>query len=328
MRRTWMFLMMTCLIAALAAAGWLYSRVTSLHAPLAAVEMMIPPGAASARIARQLEQQGVITSSLAMRLWFRLQGADHNLKSGLYRFDKADSINGIMQRLQRGDVMHFELTVPEGLRNDEVLQLLAAETDVPLQQWHNALVSLLPGEAEGRLLPETWEYTKPLDPVRFLRTMMQAQQKLLATLATDAAEQQRLRIIASVIEKETALDRERPLVSAAIHNRLKKGMPLQMDPTVIYGIYRTKGAFSGNIHRTDLTTDTPWNTYTRKGLPPTPICNPGKASLLAAAAPAAVDYLYFVADGSGGHAFAATLAEHERNVRKWVKLEEKRSHEK
>ncbi|PIW45889.1 MAG: endolytic transglycosylase MltG [Zetaproteobacteria bacterium CG12_big_fil_rev_8_21_14_0_65_54_13] len=326
MRKVLLLLFIFALVLSLAAAGWLYARVSASHAPSAPVEVMISPGAASAQIAHRLEQQGVITSSLALRLWLRLQQADQSLKSGLYRFEQADSIIGIMQRLQQGDVMHFNLTVPEGLRNDEVLQLLAAQTGVALQQWQQALNSLLSGETEGRLLPETWQYSKPLDPVRFLRTMIQAQQKLLHTLSPDAAVQQRLRIIASIIEKETALDRERPLVSAAIHNRLQRGMPLQMDPTVIYGIYRTQGAFSGNLHRKDLSSDTPWNSYTRRGLPPTPICNPGTASLLAAAAPAAVDYLYFVADGSGGHAFAATLAEHDRNVRRWVELEKRRDH--
>jgi len=107
---------------------------------------------------------------------------------------------------------------------------------------------------------------------------------------------------------------------------LKKGMALQMDPTVIYGIWRTKGQFSGNIHKKDLRTDTPWSTYTRKGLPPTPICNPGAASLRAAAAPANVPFLYFVADGSGGHQFAATLADHQANVARWVEMDRRRQH--
>lgn len=151
--------------------------------------------------------------------------------------------------------------------------------------------------------------------------MVQAQEKVLKEIKPESV--QRLRIIASIIEKETSLDKERPLVSAAIHNRLDLGMRLQMDPTVIYGIWKRDGVFSGNIQRKDLKTDTPWNTYTRKGLPPTPICNPGAASLRAAANPADVSYVYFVADGSGGHAFASTLAEHQANVKKWVKLERK-----
>jgi len=322
-------ILLICLMIPLALAGWLYWQASVLHAPGSAVEVMIPAGTSSGWIARKLELQGVIGSVPAFRLWVRLQHAGKDLRSGLYRFERADSMSGVLERLRQGDVMRFNITVPEGLRNDEVLSLLARDTGVPLKQWQAAFISLFKGkQAEGRLLPETWQYTRPLDPLRLLRTMAQAQQKLLNTLTKNPLKQQRLRIIASIIERETALNRERPLVSAVIYNRLRLGMPLQMDSTVIYGIYRTKGAFSGNIHRQDLTTDTPWNTYTHRGLPPTPICNPGKAALLAAAAPAAVNYLYFVADGSGGHAFAATLAEHERNVRQWVKIDRQRNHAK
>jgi len=308
------------------AAGWFYWQLDQQVQPQSAVEIVVPAGAGAAHIARQLAAQHVIDSPLAFRLWLKWNDAERTLKSGLYRFDKPESIEGVIHRLQQSDVVQFSVTVPEGLRTDEMLILLAAQTGVDVEQWQQALKQLIKGESEGRLLPETWQYTKPIEPLRILRTMMTAQQKLLDSLTTDAVEQKRLRIMASIIEKETALDRERPLVSAAIANRLRKGMPLQMDPTVIYGIYRTKGSFSGNIHRKDLRADTPWNSYTRKGLPPTPISNPGKASLRAAAAPAAVDYLFFVADGTGGHAFAATLAEHDRNVRQWVKIERSRQH--
>jgi UPF0755 protein len=113
-------------------------------------------------------------------------------------------------------------------------------------------------------------------------------------------------------------------VAAVIRNRLDKHMALQMDPTVIYGLWKEDGVFSGNLHKADMKRDTPWNTYTRKGLPPTPICNPGKASLLAAAHPAQVGYLYFVADGTGGHAFASDLKQHAENVRRWLKIERNR----
>ncbi|WP_238701202.1 endolytic transglycosylase MltG [Mariprofundus erugo] len=323
--RKLIWLLLALLLLPLAAGGWFYAQVGKPYAPASAVELMIPPGTASSHIARMLEEKGVVSSALVFRLWLRLNHGENGLKSGLYRFEHADSMRTIVQRLEKGDVMHFSVTVPEGLRNDEIIQLLATQTGVPVEKWQQSLKSLISGETEGRLLPETWEYTKPLDPQRLLKTIVQAQQQLLDSLTSDAEQQQRLRIMASVIEKETALDRERPLVSAAIHNRLKKGMPLQMDPTVIYGIYRTKGSFSGNIHKQDLSTDTLWNTYTRKGLPPTPICNPGAASLRAAAAPADVSYLYFVADGSGGHAFASTLAEHDKNVRQWVRIERQRN---
>jgi len=172
-------------------------------------------------------------------------------------------------------------------------------------------------------------YTQPVNPHAILKQMYDARAKVEADIASTMHwnDPQIItnRIMASIVEKETALPKERVWVAAAIHNRLNKNMPLQMDPTVIYGIYRTQGSFSGNIRRKDLKADTPWNTYTRKGLPKTPICNPSAESLRAAASPADVDYLYFVADGTGGHAFASTLAEHNANVRQWLKIERKRT---
>lgn len=306
-------------------AAWLYAQLTTLHAPPQTVEIEVPKGASSVKIARLLQQQQVITSDLIFRLLVRMQDAGGNLRSGYYHFSRAASMEQVLLRLQQGDVMRFQVTVPEGLRTDEMIKLLAEKTASDISDWQHELEKQLPGEAEGRLLPETYQYTKPIQPGQIIKAMIRAQQDVLSSLSVEPDEQNRLRIMASIIEKETALDKERPLVSAAIHNRIKKGMPLQMDPTVIYGIWRSKGSFSGNIRRRDLTTDTPWNTYTRKGLPPTPIASPGASSLRAAAAPAEVDYLFFVADGSGGHAFAATLAEHQANVKRWVKIERKRN---
>ncbi|MDQ6993870.1 MAG: endolytic transglycosylase MltG [Mariprofundus sp.] len=325
MRKMVVFVVILLLLVLLVSGGLFYQQLNRKQ-PVKAVDLLVPVGASSGQIARLLEQHQLIRSALSFRLWLRIKHLDQSLRSGVYHFEKPATMLEVIERLQQGDVMRFTVTVPEGLRSDEVLQLLADKTAVPLQKWRQALTTLVQGDSEGLLLPETWQYNKPLDAKRLLRTMIKAQQSVLDSLTMDSNEQMRLRIMASILEKETSLERERPLVSAAIHNRLRIGMPLQMDPTVIYGIYRTQGAFSGNIHRADLKKDTPWNSYTRKGLPPTPICNPGRASLLAAAAPAAVDYLYFVADGSGGHAFATTLAEHDRNVRQWVALERKRSH--
>lgn len=309
----------------LAPVFWLFWQGSVAHRPGSAVEVMIPKGASSIRIARMLQQADVISSALAFRFAVRLDGSAQALKSGLYYFEGDASIQDVINRLVAGDVMRFQVTVPEGLRNDEVLGLLAEKSGMALEQWQQAFSRVVPGGEEGMLLPETYQYTKPLDPSGLLGSMRRAQQQLLNELTPDATVQARLRIAASIIEKETRLDAERPLVSAVIRNRLSKGMPLQMDPTVIYGIWKTTGSFSGNIHRQDLTHDTPWNTYTRRGLPPTPIGNPGGASLRAAARPADVDYLYFVADGSGGHKFAATLAEHDANVKAWVQFE--RSHD-
>ncbi len=312
------------LLAGLAGAGWLYMKLDEALAPPAPVEVNIPRGASSSAIAQMLAERHVIDAPLLFRLYVRWTGEAGALRSGYYRFADPASLRDVVGRLTAGDVMHFQVTIPEGLRNDEILALLAGRTGLSLSLWQDALQALLPDAAEGRLLPETYQYTKPVDPKRLLRAMLVAQRQLLLELADSDAERQRLRIIASIIEKETALAEERPLVSAVIYNRLKRHMPLQMDPTVIYGIWKTQGSFSGNIHKRDLLRDTPWNTYTRRGLPPTPIGNPGAASLRAAARPADVDYLYFVADGTGGHLFASTLAEHQANVRRWVRIERQR----
>jgi UPF0755 protein len=292
--------------------------------------VMVEPGMASARVAARLEQAGVIPSATTFRWLARLSGKAARLKVGEYRFAGETSVHDVLAKIARGEVVHHQVTVPEGLRNDEVIALLARATDTEPGTWQSVLQRLLDGrEAEGRLLPETYDYTLPLKPELLLEQMLKAQRNLLVSLGVDhETEAERLLIIASIIEKETAIDSERPLVSSVIENRLhygSRGMPLQMDSTVIYGLWRTEGHFSGNLHKCDLRHDTPWNTYTRRGLPPTPICNPGAASLKAAAHPAESDYLYFVADGSGGHAFAVTGEEHNRNVRKWIQIDRERN---
>lgn len=324
-------LIVTLIVIAIVALGgaavWVYKQATAVHTPSGAIQIVIPKGASSGKIARLLHQQQVITSDFVFRLLVRMRDVGGHLHNGYYQFSKPASMEQVLSRLQQGDVMRFQVTVPEGLRTDQVLKLLAEKTASSVSDWQHALDKQLQGETEGRLLPETYQYTKPIQPEQIIKAMLRAQQDVLSELSPEPEVQDRLRIMASIIEKETALDEERPLVSAAIHNRLKKNMPLQMDPTVIYGIWRSRGSFSGNIRKQDLAADTAWNTYTRKGLPATPIGNPGAASLRAAAQPADVDYLYFVADGSGGHAFASTLAGHQKNVNRWMRIEKKRNRE-
>jgi peptidoglycan lytic transglycosylase G len=289
---------------------------------VAAVDVVIKPGSGSSQIANALQSAGVIDSKLAFKLLTRVTGKSASLKVGLYHFEGNLSLWDVLKKIERGEVIHFQVTVPEGLRTHDVLELVAEKTGSSLKDWRLALEELLPDqEWEGKLLPETYSYSKPVVPIALLEQMITAQRRVIASLVTNQLDAERLRIIASIIEKETGLDAERPLVSAAIRNRIERGMPLQMDPTVIYGIWRKDGSFSGNIRRKDLADDTPWNSYTRRGLPPTPICNPGAASLRAAAAPADVSYLYFVADGTGGHAFASTHEEHQANVKKWIRIE-------
>jgi len=326
MKKVILFVLVATVLVAGAGIGWFYLQTRAHHAPQQPVEVMIPKGASSINIARLLAEHDVIGSPLAFRLQLRLDGKGAYLRSGLYRFDQAATMAAVIARLTQGDVMHFKVTIPEGLRTDEVIHLLAEKTATDEKQWQAAVKKLFPVDAEGRLLPETYQYTKPVRMAYMLKSMADAQQKILAELSEYAAVRNKLRIMASIIEKETMLAKERPIVAAVIRNRLQKHMALQMDPTVIYGIWRTQGKFSGNIHKKDLRTDTPWSTYTRKGLPPTPICNPGEASLRAAAAPANVPFLYFVADGSGGHQFAATLADHQTNVSRWVEMDRRRQH--
>jgi len=287
-----------------------------------AVEIEIKPGSGSSQIASALKNAGVINSKLAFKVLTRFTGKSGSLKTGHYHFEGELSLWDVLKKIERGDVLQLQVTVPEGLRTLDVLELLAEKTKSGIKDWRLAMEELLPDqEWEGKLLPETYNYFKPVNPTSLLEQMISAQQAVIASLTTNRMDGERLRIVASIIEKETRVDGERPLVSAAIRNRLKIGMPLQMDPTVIYGIWRRDGSFSGNIRRKDLASDTPWNSYTRRGLPPTPICNPGAASLQAAAAPADVSYLYFVADGKGGHAFASTFEEHQSNVKRWITIE-------
>jgi len=295
-----------------------------LHAKHAVddVLLVVPSGASSHSVAGNLQKHGVIDSAWFFRVAARLEGTATAIKAGEYFFSGDISVMNVLDTLVAGDVVLHHVTIPEGLRTQEILQILAAHTKHSLADWQVALKDILKeNEQEGRLLPETYTYSKPIRPKEILKSMVQAQKNIVAALKPKSA--QKLRIIASIIEKETSLDKERALVSAAIHNRLHLGMRLQMDPTVIYGMWKRDGVFLGNIQRKDLKSDTPWNTYTRKGLPATPICNPGAASLRAAAQPADVSYVYFVADGSGGHAFASSLAEHQANVKKWVRLERK-----
>jgi len=298
--------------------------------PKGIVEVHIPAGVSSREIGQRLEHAGVIRSSLAFRLLSRISGMSASLQSGYYSFESAADLWQVMERMNNGDAIFYRVTIPEGLRTDEVLALLASKTGTKEPVWGATLHKLLGNAStEGRLLPETYTYRKPVRPETILTSMLKGQDAIIKKMSSDGLhamgpDAERLRIIASIVEKETAVDTERPWVAAVIRNRLEKHMALQMDSTVIYGLWKEDGIFSGHLHKSDMKRDTPWNTYIHKGLPPTPICNPGKASLLAAAHPADVSYLYFVADGSGGHAFANTLAEHEKNVRRWINLERRR----
>ncbi|MDX8409316.1 MAG: endolytic transglycosylase MltG [Mariprofundales bacterium] len=293
---------------------WSYYILKQPHA-VAAVTVVIPPGTSTRHSIVLLANHRVITHPTLLRIYARWHNAP--VQSGWYHFSgEITSIEALMQ-LAKGEVMQFSFTIAEGLRSEEIWHHLANQTGLSFVRWQQAGKDL--SITEGTLLPNTWRYTKPIQPQKLLLRMQQAQTEILTSLDADKRQWPRLRTIASIIEKETALDAERPIISAVIANRLRRHMPLQMDPTVIYGIYRRDGHFSGDITRRDLHTDTPWNTYRHQGLPPSPICHPGTASLQAAAQPAFSDALYFVANGHGGHRFATTIAEHQRNVAQWLR---------
>lgn len=283
------------------------------------VEVEILKGWGPKRIARELERRGAVSSAYWFLALERVREGGF-LQAGEYRFSAGESPEQILTHLRRGDVASHRIVIPEGLNADQIAQLMIrsgwteAETlmrDPNLPQSLGVPVDSI----EGWLFPDTYFFRKGEGAQAILRRMTERARTILDDewsrrpdgFALDAYQ---TLVLASVIEKETGLARERPLIAAVFHNRLRINMRLQSDPTVIYGI----ADFSGNLTRTHLRTPTPFNTYTRKGLPPTPICNPGRAAIHAALHPVESKDLYFVARGDGGHVFSKTYREHRRHV--------------
>lgn len=300
--------------------GWHLAK-NYLHGPgpLAQATIVdLPRGSGVSAIAARLAEAGAIEHPLAFVALARALGKDRVLKAGEYAIEPGITPEAILALLESGKVVLHPIAIPEGLTVAEVYGLLAAE---------DVLAGPLPPEPpEGSLMPET--YLVPRDETRavLVERMQGAMQAELARLWAGRRADLPLQspqdalVLASIIEKETAKPDEYRLVSAVFHNRLRRGMMLQTDPTVIYALTNGKWPLDRELLRADLAVDHPYNTYRVAGLPPGPIANPGRAALAAALDPAPVDYLYFVADGTGGHAFATTLAEHNRNVARWRKL--------
>ncbi len=269
-------------------------------------------------VVRALEEAGAVAPGWALALAARLSGKDRTLKAGEYRIAAGATPRAVLELLDSGRVALHRITVPEGLTTAEIHAILAAAEvlDGPLPE---------PGP-EGTLLPETWLVPRGEPRARLLERMEAAMRATLAELWAARApdlpyrEPREAVILASLIERETPLKEEQPLVAAVFVNRLKRGMPLQSDPTVVFALTEGRNRLDRPLTRKDLEIDHPYNTYKIPGLPPGPIANPGRAALAAALAPAPVDYLYFVADGTGGHVFARTLAEHNRNVARWRRI--------
>jgi UPF0755 protein len=304
----------------LAGVGWLLAdRWLHASGPLREPAVVqLQRGSGMAAISAELARVGAIEWPELLTLLARLTGEDKGLKAGEYQIAPGMSPVEILALLRSGKVLLHPVPVPEGLTVQEVYALLARS---------NILAGELPPPpAEGSLLPETYLVPRGETRAAVVERMRAAMREALDELWARRPPNLPLRspeealALASIIEKETAVPAEYPLVSAVFHNRLRRGMKLQTDPTVIYGLSGGKGPLGRELTRADLEADHPYNTYRIDGLPPGPIANPGRAALAAALAPADVDYLYFVANGDGGHAFARTLAEHNRNVARWREL--------
>lgn len=281
------------------------------------VMVEINRGVSSQRVADILYKQGVINHPLLFRLLMKYQKAEEKIKAGEYLFEQKISAQEALNKLVKGDVFYYKITVPEGYTVAQIIELLNTNDKLS-----GEVSSVLP---EGSFLPETYTFQKGERRDNILNKAVSAMQEKLAAIWEGREEglpyknMQELLTMASIIEKETGIDSERAQVASVFVNRLRKGMLLQTDPTVIYALTKGQSELGRALLRKDLAVDDPYNTYRYAGLPPTPICNPGETSLYAAAHPAPTDYLYFVANGSGGHNFAKTLSEHNRNVADWKK---------
>jgi UPF0755 protein len=308
--------------AACGGAAWWAFEQYRRPGPLAAeTTVVIPKGADVSAIAARLADAGVIADPLIFRLGARFDESDERLRAGEYAFVPGISAREVVAKLTEGQTVVRRLTVPEGLSAAEVVALVAAADGLEGE------VGPIP--AEGSLLPETYHISYGDSRAELIGRMAEAMNTTLAELWEDRAPDLPLEtpeealILASIVEKETAVPEERPRVAAVFVNRLRKGMLLQSDPTVAYGLALEAGPPTRPLTFADLKKPTPYNTYLIEGLPPGPIANPGRAALEAALHPVETDELYFVADGSGGHAFAGTLEEHNRNVANWRKIQKK-----
>lgn len=287
--------------------------------PLAADTVVyIPPGTGLAGIAERLTEAGAIDDPLVFRVGVTVLGATRKLKAGEYLLPATVSMKGVVDLLLEGKTLVRRLTVPEGATSAEAIALL--------REAEALAGDILEVPPEGSLLPETYHYQRGDSRAEMIKRMRAARDSTLADLWAKRAPDLPLAtpdeavILASIVEKETAVPEERPLVASVFVNRLQAGMRLQSDPTVVYGMTDGSGSLGRALTRKDLRTPNPYNTYLIDGLPPGPIANPGRASIEAALAPAQTEYLYFVADGNGGHAFAKTLEEHNKNVAKWRRI--------
>ncbi len=327
MRRFLVSLFLLCALTAIAATSWaLWWVHQPINLPAPTVDLSIEPGTLPRGVAQAVADSGARVNPDLLYWWFRLSGQARLIKAGSYEMTAGITPRSLLLKLARGEEALDAVTLVEGWNFRQVRAVLAKETSLKpdsLGLSDDELMNALerPGlRPEGRFFPDTYTFAKGSSDLAVLRRALRAMDKRL-----DAAWAQRqpdlpvktpqeALVLASIVEKETGRPTDRAAIAGVFVNRLRVGMPLQTDPTVIYGMGE---AFDGNLRKKDLQTDTPWNTYLRTGLPPTPIAMPGKAALLAAVQPAASKSLYFVARGDGTSQFSATLEEHNRAVNKY-----------
>ncbi len=276
-----------------------------------------------ASVVERLEDDGAISSGFIFRMGARYTGSDDGLKFGEYEIPAGASMASILELLNRGGNVFRQIVVPEGWTSWQVVEMLRAQEELTGE------IPEIP--AEGSLAPAGYDYQKGDSRAGILERMHDKQLEYLAEawiqrdpdLPLGTPEE--LLVLASIVEKETGLAEERGLVASVFVNRLERGMRLQTDPTVIYGITKGEGTLGRGLRRSELNAPTEYNTYVIDGLPPTPIANPGREAIMATANPPDSPFLFFVADGTGGHAFAETLEEHNQNVAVWRRLEAERA---
>jgi UPF0755 protein len=307
------------IIIGYSALNWTYENTPSDVASEAVV-FDVPRGSGLSSIASRLEADGLIANADIFKLVTRLRGNEANFKAGEFSVTPG-SMASIYDQLANGRAILYPFTAPEGITSAQIVRAL--DSVVTLVDDNPAV------PAEGTLLPETYLTPRRMTQSALLKKMTVAQTELIDALWDTRAPDLPFKtkaeaiILASVVEKETGVGMERDMVAGLFVNRLRRGMRLQSDPTIIYGI--TQGEPIGRrIYQSEIDRKTDWNTYQIVGLPKTPICNPGAEAIRAVLNPAQTEMLYFVADGTGGHAFAKTLAEHNRNVAKWRKIQRER----
>ena len=311
-------LLLVCVLA-----GWMAFQITRPGPMAERKTLLFERGTSLHAIGARLKKEGVVDSSRLFVWTARLTGKQHGLKAGEYTFAKRASLIDVLGQLRRGETVRYSVTVPEGLTVRQIQQLLTKTLYV------KGSLELLP--QEGTLLPDTYAYRRGESIEKIVERMRRAMDKYVERawqkrgvnpLARRFLKSERdVLIFASLVERETGKPSERARIAAVFYNRLLRGMKLQTDPTLVYWESKKLGVLGRGLRRSELLRDHPYNTYLHRGLPPSPIANPGRLSIDATLNPVESDDLYFVADGTGGHRFAKTFAEHIRNVALWRKVE-------